>query len=73
MDEMAAIRLPPEKRSAAPLEASAWHHWEQQSVRVLYCSPLMGDRAFVDVPTGTEVTITKVGGKGKAAPGRKKR
>jgi hypothetical protein len=70
--EIAAVRLPsPEKRRAAPLEASAWHHWEHQSARVLYCEPLVGDRAFVDVPVGTEVTITKVGGKGKATASRK--
>jgi hypothetical protein len=69
--EMAAVRLPaPEKRHTAPLEASPWHHWEQQGVRVLYCSPMVGDRAFVDVPVGTEVTITKAGGKGKKATGK---
>ena len=78
--EMAAVRLPtPETLQTAPLEASPWHHWEQQGVRVLYCSPIVADRTFVDVPVGTEVTITKAGGKGKkatgakAAPSRKKR
>jgi hypothetical protein len=56
--------MPVRKQRTAPLEATAWHHWERK-IGVLLCRPLVGERTYVDDAVGTRVTISR--------PGRAKR